>query len=163
MRRRYIAKVEAARGKARRQLDPWYGAHTLNLEVPGGRTFACHVVPHLAIELAELDCRVRVANKRGWLELQDGKAVRGAEFFLSMSPLRAGNVVPVQAKGPEAHKSLLVVKSVFEESKTERRERMERHPELPEWWHYQEVPMTLTTALNALASPKRIMGWGGIQ
>ncbi len=164
MRQKYIdrreARKRAVREELRRRRDPWYAAETVEVTIPEGRIFDCGTIPHIAVALADLDCRIRLKNEKGWLELAGGRAIRGADFLSSSRPIRGGETLLVQAKGADAQKALEVVEKVVAE---DRRERTERHPQIRGWWERQRISTTPMEGMRGLVSLKRMMGLGGLR
>ena len=103
-------------------------AEELRLRVPAGRLFGCEDLPHYAVALAELDCRVEVHDSEGYSKISRGRVTfptsreRLETFSKTGFPTAAydahrqtypGQFVTFRVEGLDAKKALPIIEDTF--------------------------------------------------
>jgi len=104
-------------GRAR---DPFAGSEALRLVVTDPEGFGCRNVPHFAVALDGLDCRVRIAFAGGYCEVSDGKmempeSERRRASASVYEHVGAGSEIEFRAVGPDAEEAERVIRRTFRE------------------------------------------------
>lgn len=91
---------------------------TLRLMVTDPEGFGCRNLPHLAVALAHLDCRVRVKEPRDHCDIHRGRITFGAMLnfagAMPCAPTRKGQTVAFEVGGPDAEAALPVIRETFQ-------------------------------------------------
>ena len=95
-------------------------AEELRLRVPAGRIFGCEDLPHYAVALRGLECRLEVHEPMGISELDHGKftyyepqgAAQKALYHYDHQT-HPGQTVTFRVVGPDAKKALPLIEETF--------------------------------------------------
>ena len=100
--------------------DPFAGTAVLRLVVTDPAGFGCRNVPHFAVALADLDCRVRIGFAGGYCHVSGGKmdapeAQSERDAAAGYRHVGPGAEVEFRAYGPDAGEAERVIRRTFRE------------------------------------------------
>ncbi len=115
--RQAYADAFARRGQWKGPLSK-EAAKSLRLLVTDPEGFGCRNLPHFAVALADLDCRVRVTEPAGYCEIRFGRITfpgqQGAYNGGFGRQTQRWETVVFEASGPDAAAALGVIRRTFE-------------------------------------------------